>query len=167
MRPVYRLPLQCALLLLTSFSAFTFAGTVQRCEDASGNITFTAHGCPADQASETRKVHNPLPGSIAPAAAENPAGETKTRTAPDKELVVVGQRDDGCGNRLTPEARRSAIMNGRVLPGMTIQEVENLLGRPTKTLHRNGDLRYQYEDKKKKLTHLVTFDSDGCVQGKR
>jgi hypothetical protein len=165
MHPACRLLPYGALLCLGSLPALASASVVQRCEDISGHITFTTLGCPEGQSSETRRVFSPPPGSVAPVAGSGPVAPSEWPLL-EKEIVIVGQRDDGCGNRLSAEARRRAIINGRVVPGMSIQEVENLLGRPAKIQHRNGELRYHYEDKKKKLTHQVTFDGQGCVRGK-
>jgi hypothetical protein len=161
MRTSLRLPLYCALL---SAPVWVDASVVQRCQDSAGNISFTSLGCPADQASHSLDVHAPLPGSVAPSS---PEPREKQQSVQPREPVIVGQRDDGCGNILTADQRRQATINQRVMPGMTIREVENMLGRPAKTTQRNGELRYQYEDKKKSLSHTVTFDADGCVKGKR
>lgn len=161
MRMTYRLSLCCALLTSPVFAA---TNAFQRCEDAQGNVSFTTLGCPIDQASTNLKAFAPLPGSV---SATPPEPQQKSWKAPPRgEPVIVGQRDDGCGNVLTAERRRQASLNKRILPGMSIQEVENMLGRPASTVLRNGELRYQYQDKKKKMTHTVTFDASGCVKGK-
>ena len=159
-----RLSLYGALLCLGAFQPPAVASAAQRCEDASGHVTFTTLGCPGNQAGESREFFNAPPGSVA--AAVEPGRDRPGRNTATKEVVVVGQRDDGCGNRLSGQARRQAIINNRVVPGMSVREVESLLGRPAKAQHRNGELRYQYEDRKKKVSHQVTFDSQGCVKDK-
>ncbi|MEG5266345.1 cell envelope protein SmpA [Pseudomonas sp. JDS28PS106] len=160
-----RFALYGALLCLSALQAFATPAAVQRCQDASGHFTFTTMGCPEDQASETREFFNAPPGSVMPGLSA-PVTNGPSPMAMNDDVVIVGQRDDGCGNQLSGEARRRAIINKRVVPGMSVREVENLLGRPAKVQHRNGELRYQYEDRKKKISHLVTFDSQGCVRGK-
>ena len=162
MPPPYPFLLYCAVMV----SAPAAASSVQRCEDSSGNITFTTLSCPADHTSETREVSSPLPGSVAPLLPQAQASPRVSRDAADKEVVIVGQRDDGCGNRLTAEQRRQAIINLRTPPGMTRRDVESLLGRPDKVVNRNGELRYVYKEKKGR-TNTVTFDAGGCVKGKR
>ncbi|RRV07496.1 cell envelope protein SmpA [Pseudomonas sp. v388] len=161
MRIATRLSLCCALITLPAFAA---ANSVQRCEDGAGNVSFTTLGCPASQSSQTLEVYNPSPGSVTPAPMPTPP--PRRQRTPERALVVVGQRDDGCGNRLSPEQRRQAIINQRTPPGMTVRDVESLLGRPDKIVNRNGQLSYQYKQKKGR-SNTVTFDANGCVKGKR
>ncbi len=141
---------------------YTQANTVQRCEDPTGKITFTTLGCPVGHTSELQKAFNAPPGSITPLI---PSADRRSTQA-SKEIVVVGQQDDGCGNRLSPAQRRQAIINQRTPPGMTRRDVESLLGRPDKITNRNGELRYTYHLKKGRSNN-VTFDENGCVKGKR
>ncbi|WP_434680610.1 outer membrane protein assembly factor BamE [Pseudomonas sp. R1-18] len=163
MPPPYPFSLGCAVMV---FSTLATASSVQRCEDNAGNITFTTLGCPADHSSETRKVSSPPPGSVAPLLPQAQTTQRGSRDSVGEEVVIVGQRDDGCGNRLTAEQRRQAIINQRTPPGMTRRDVESLLGRPDKVVNRNGELRYVYKEKKGR-TNTVTFDAEGCVKGKR
>ena len=143
------------------------ANSVLRCEDATGNITFTTLGCPSGQDMRRQEAYNAPPGSSTPLL---PGAEQADRSArkpvPPKELVIVGQRDDGCGNRLSAEQRRRAIINQQTPPGMTRKDVENLLGSPDKVVSRNGETRYVYNEKKGRSSQ-VTFDEHDCVKGKR
>ncbi|WP_295476088.1 DUF4124 domain-containing protein [uncultured Pseudomonas sp.] len=139
------------------------AGTIQRCEDAAGHVTFTSLGCDGRQASRTVDAYNPLPGSVTPE--QLPERYDAYPSKRQKEIVVVGQRDDGCGNRLSPEQRRLAIIDRRTPPGMTRSDVENLLGRPDRITQRNGELRYHYAQKNGR-SNQVSFDPQGCVKGK-
>ncbi|MFJ4144385.1 cell envelope protein SmpA [Pseudomonas sp. NPDC089734] len=143
------------------------ASTIQRCEDPTGKIMFTTLGCPEGHDSQRQDAFNTPPGSITPLL---PAAEKRRKdkrsTSADSEIVVVGQHDDGCGNRLSPEQRRKAIINQRTPPGMTKRDVESLLGRPDKITNSNGVLRYTYALKNGRSNH-VTFDENGCVKGKR
>lgn len=140
------------------------ATTVQRCEDASGAITFTSLGCTSEQLSQQVNAYNAPPGSVTPALL--PEHDDRRVRAPVRDLVVAGQRDDGCGNRLSAEQRRTAIINQRTPPGMTQRDVESLLGRPSRITQRNGEMRYHYAMKNGR-SNQVTFDEDGCVKGKR
>ncbi|MBP1147434.1 protein of unknown function [Pseudomonas congelans] len=162
MRPANHL-LWSALLCL---SATATASSIHRCEDASGNITFTTLGCPDGHSTSLQRAFNAppgtridllLPGNTPAPAPRKPAAQT---------VVVVGARDDGCGNRLSAEQRRAAIINQRTPPGMTRRDVESLLGRPDKVTNRNGELHYVYNQKKGR-SNQVTFDEHGCVKGKR
>jgi len=153
-----RKPVFAALLF---FPVLATATTVHRCEDANGKLTFTTLACPAGHELKLQNAHNPLPGTVLP---PSPPSETKPLKR-SEELVIVGQRDDGCGNVLNAEQRRRAIINQQTPAGMTKRDVESLLGKPDKIVGRNAELRYIYEEKKGK-SRQVTFDENGCVKGK-
>lgn len=156
----------CATLLYPTPGLL--ATTVFRCEDAAGQITFTAQGCPSDQHQTLHNAHNPRPGSGKPvplaSPPRKPSGTTKANSR--RGLVVVGEQDDGCGNRLTGSARREAMIRQEVRPGMTLRDVESTLGKPDKISSQNGQLRYQYRDPSGR-SRQVSFDHNGCVKGKR
>ncbi|TDV63334.1 cell envelope protein SmpA [Pseudomonas sp. LP_7_YM] len=145
-----------ALLLPATFGATT----VNRCEDALGAITFTTLSCPSGHARTPHSVNNALVGTIAPSSAA--AESLKKPLKP--ELVVIGQRDDGCGNILSAEQRRKAIINQQTPAGMTSRDVESLLGKPDKVIGRNAELRFLYEEKKGR-SRQIQFDEHGCVKG--
>lgn len=138
------------------------AATVHRCEDERGRITFTTLACPAGHELKMQSAHNPPPGTV---VTPSLPAEVQTRKR-SEELVIVGQRDDGCGNVLSAEQRRKAIINQQTPAGMTKRDVVSLLGKPDKIVGRNAELRYVYEEKKGK-SRQVTFDENGCVKGKR
>ncbi|WP_426141530.1 outer membrane protein assembly factor BamE domain-containing protein [Pseudomonas sp. DWP3-1-2] len=147
------------------------ATVVQRCEDSAGNITFTSLGCPGEHDTQLRNAYNAPPGSNTHEALLPPHAQALPRRQAGadrkaKEITVVGQRDDGCGNRLSDEQRRRAIINRQTPPGMTQREVESVLGRPDKVVNRNGEMRYVYNEKKGRSSQ-VSFDEKGCVKGKR
>lgn len=143
------------------------ASSVQRCEDARGNVTFTSLGCPAGHAMQQQKAYNAPPGSTTHLLPFVDHPERKPATpVRGPEIVVVGERDDGCGNRLSADQRRRAIINQQTPAGMTLRDVESLLGRPDKVISRNGETRYVYQEKKGRSSQ-VTFDDNGCVKGKR
>ena len=158
----------CSTLLCLPLSLH--ATIVQRCEDPSGNVTYTSLGCPSDHGMQLQNAFNASPGSdgnVALLPPHEPPPRRQTAAArQEKELTVVGQRDDGCGNRLSAEQRRRAIINQQTPAGMTKRDVESLLGRPDKVVSRNGETRYTYNEKKGRSSQ-VTFDETGCVKGKR
>lgn len=151
----------CATLLYPTHASL--AATVFRCEDANGHITFTRHGCPAEQQQRTQDARNQTPSSGKAVPMAKP--ERRTRASGASELVVVGQQDDGCGNRVTGSARRAAIIKQEIRSGMTRSDVESSLGKPHKTSRQNGLQRYHYRDNSGN-TRQVSFDEAGCVKGK-
>jgi len=163
MRVVTHLSLWGALLCVPLHST---ASTTQRCEDAAGNIMFTALGCPEGHSSQSQKISNTSSGSQTGPRTSSDARRSEKPKSPAREIVVVGARDDGCENRLSADQRRRAIINQRTPPGMTVRDVESLLGRPDKVVNNNGELRYVYNQKKGRSSS-VTFDEHGCVKGKR
>lgn len=164
------MPFKVSLILgiaLSSSAHFLQASSVQRCEDARGNVTFTSLGCPAGHAMQWQEAYNAPPGStthLLPFVEQLERKQIAPLRGP--EIVVVGERDDGCGNRLNADQRRRAIINQQTPAGMTVRDVESLLGRPDKVISRNGETRYVYQEKKGRSSQ-VTFDENGCVKGKR
>lgn len=149
----------CACLLHSAAQA----STVFRCEDAKGHITYTLHGCPEDEHLNLQEAHNPTPGKgkAVPLAKSHKPNRQKT----DRQLVVVGTQQDGCGNRITGSARRTAMIRQQVHGGMTQSDVESALGEPDKITSHDGQVRYHYADRKGN-TRQVTFDESGCVKEK-
>ncbi|TDV54718.1 hypothetical protein EC919_104461 [Pseudomonas graminis] len=140
------------------------ATTVNRCQDQSGSVTFTTLSCPSGHTTAPQGI-NPASGTTFTAPPRGTTADTP-RDRRSREVVVVGQRDDGCGNILSAEQRRKAIINQQTPAGMTKRDVENLLGRPDKVISRNAEVRYVYEEKKGR-SRQVSFDEHGCVKGKR
>lgn len=154
---------KCVIAALLFLPLSVGATTVHRCEGPEGKITFTTLSCPPGHDLRLQDAHNPAPGMLAPSdtLVNKPASVTK-----NNDLVVVGQRDDGCGNVLSAEQRRRAIINEQTPTGMTKRDVESLLGKPDRIIGRNGEVRYVYAEKKGK-SRQVSFDEHGCVKGKR
>ncbi|MDF3868135.1 outer membrane protein assembly factor BamE [Pseudomonas denitrificans (nom. rej.)] len=152
------------------------AASVFRCTAADGNVLFSQYGCPVERQQEIQEANNPTPGSSEPvpmatpqeSAPQKPAARSRgqRKEAEREAVVVVGEQQNGCGNRVTGSARRKAIIEGRVKTGMTRSDVESALGRPDRTSQHNETLRYHYEADKKRGARTVTFDEDGCVMGK-
>jgi len=170
-----RLPaLLCSLL--TSLVPTSEAASVFRCTAADGSVLFTQYGCPVEQRQEIQEASNPTPGNDEPvpmaipkeSAPQKPPARSKPQSMDleHETVVVVGEQQNGCGNRVTGSTRRKAIIEGRVRTGMTRGDVESALGRPDRISQHNETLRYHYDADKKHGARTVTFDEDGCVMGK-
>jgi hypothetical protein len=155
----------CCALLLTATP--TFAASIYRCVDEAGQLTYTRQGCPANQSGQLQEALNPTPGSgkAVPMAKPKPRRKIGHSEA-DRQLTVVGEQDDGCGNRVTGSARRNAMISQQVLPGMTRADIDSTLGKPDTVTGRNGQVQYRYSSDKSQ-TRTVSFDEHGCVRGKR
>jgi len=161
--------LSCCALFLLSVTQSLQAATVFRCEDSSGHITFTLQGCPTDQLLNVQSAENLTPGSgqpvtIAPTGKRIAVKAGKSR--PTKELTVVAEQHDGCGNRVTGAPRRAAIIRQQVLAGMTQADVESALGKPDTQSTINGETQYLYTADNG-TRRKVSFDQSGCVKNKR
>lgn len=152
-----------ALLYPTQDSS---AASVFRCEDANGHITFTRHGCTTEQEQQTQSTRNHTPGSGKAIPLARPEQNSRsTRNSGSADLVIVGQQDDGCGNRITGSERRQAVIRQEIRSGMTRADVESSLGKPDKITRQNGQQRYHYRDKRGN-SQQISFDEAGCVKGK-
>ncbi len=159
---LFRLLASCLAPLCVSLTAV--ASTIQRCEDANAQITFTFQGCAGGEKAMSLQRSGTMPAvSIVAPPPSKPAPTPSSRIRP---VVVVGQRDDGCGNRLSAESRRRAIINQQTPPGMTRRDVENLLGRPDKVVNKNGETQLVYKERNGR-SNQITLDLQGCVKGKR
>ncbi|WP_152221901.1 outer membrane protein assembly factor BamE [Pseudomonas sp. SCB32] len=170
-----RLPtLLCSLLI--SLVPTSEAALVFRCTAADGSVLFSQYGCPVERQQDIQEASNPTPGSGDPvpmaipkeSAPQKPQARSKGqgKEGAHEAVVVVGEQQNGCGNRVTGSARRKAIIEGRVKTGMTRGDVESALGRPDRVSQHNETMRYHYEADKKHGARTVTFDEDGCVTGK-
>ncbi|MGX5220087.1 DUF4124 domain-containing protein [Pseudomonas segetis] len=149
----------CSLVILPPD---TWAARVFRCEDSQGNLTFTSHGCPSEHKLRLVNPQNPTPSSGKAIPLATPRHRDNTQT--DSTTTVVGERQDGCGNRVTGRQRRSAIIKKQILAGMTKADVESALGKPQRVDRKNGQVRYHYQDLQGNKSQ-VSFDQAGCVKG--
>ncbi|MFS2127575.1 outer membrane protein assembly factor BamE [Pseudomonas sp. Pseusp97] len=170
-----RLPaLFCSLLI--SLIPTSEAASVFRCTAADGSVLFSQYGCPVERQQQIQEASNPTPGSGEPVpmaiqqetVAQKPIARSRGqgKETEQESVVVVGEQQNGCGNRVTGSARRKAIIEGRIRTGMTRRDVESALGRPDRVSQHNETLRYHYEADKQRGARTVTFDEDGCVMGK-
>ncbi|HCJ31101.1 MAG TPA: hypothetical protein DHV63_17840 [Pseudomonas sp.] len=155
----------CCALIFSSTP--TLAASVYRCVDEAGNLTFTRQGCPANQAAQIQETLNPTPSSGKAVPLAKPRAQRKTfKDGTMKPLTIVGEQDDGCGNRITGSARRNAMVSRQVHPGMTRADIESIFGTPDTVTSRNGQMQYRYSSDKGR-TQTISFDEHGCVRGKR
>jgi hypothetical protein len=150
----------CAILLCPTP---LLAATVFRCEDANGHVTFTLQGCTSEQQQYLQDAHNATPSSGKPIPLA-PAAQPSRRAA--SKLVIVGERQDGCGNLISGSERRAAMIKQQIRSGMTRADVESAFGTPDKISRQNGQTRYHYRDQQGN-SRQVSFDETGCVKSKR
>ncbi|MDA8486388.1 DUF4124 domain-containing protein [Pseudomonas resinovorans] len=146
------------------------AASVFRCSDAEGNVSFNQHGCPAGSQVEHQRTRTPNLLSNEPIPEETGSQHFPSQNweSPErsKEIVVVGEREEVCGNLISPQERRRAIIRKEIRKGMTRADVESALGKPDRISGTNGQVRYHYKAKKG-TGQQVAFDEDGCVKGRR
>lgn len=157
--------LLCATLCALLLHPATQASTVFRCEDAKGHITYTLHGCPEQASQNLQNAHNPTPGSGKAVPLAKTSKPRKSKEGKSNQPVVVGTKQDGCGNRVTGSERRTAMIRQQVRGGMTQRDVESTLGKPDKVTSHDGQTRYHYADNQGNRRQ-VTFDEFGCVKDK-
>ncbi|WP_223516157.1 cell envelope protein SmpA [Pseudomonas sp. GL-B-19] len=141
------------------------AGTVHRCEAPNGQVTFTTLSCTAGERLSLQDVHTFTPGSTMALMPEANIGETSGIKNQRRAPTIVGQAEDKCGNLINAKERRTAIINQRVVAGMSQQDVESALGKPDKISIRNSSTTYRYDTKRGRSAH-VEFDEKGCTKGK-
>ncbi|MCU1773580.1 cell envelope protein SmpA [Pseudomonas sp. 13B_3.2_Bac1] len=141
------------------------ANTLHRCEAPDGGITFTTLSCANDEQLSLQQVKPYSPGSVVPIMPEHNHEEIYGMTIRGREPGIVGRLEDKCGNLINARQRRAAIINQRVIAGMSQQDVESALGKPDKVNIRTSTTSYRY-DLKRGRSAQVDFDEKGCVKGK-
>ncbi|MBF6041454.1 MULTISPECIES: hypothetical protein [Pseudomonas] len=141
------------------------AKTVHRCEAANGHVTFTTLSCTAGESLSLQDVRTFTPGSTMALMPDANTGETSGMKNIRREPIIAGQAEDKCGNLISARERREAIINQRVVAGMSQQDVESALGKPDKINIRNSSTSYRY-DAKRGRSAQVEFDEKGCTKGK-
>lgn len=152
------------LLSLLSPLPLALATTVHRCEAANGRTTFTTLSCAAGENVSLQNVRTFTPGSTMALMPEAGPSETSGMKIKRREPTVVGQTQDKCGNLISARERREAIINQRVLAGMSQQDVESALGKPDKISIRNSATSYRYNTLRGRSAQ-VEFDERGCTKG--
>ena len=144
----------------------TLAASVYRCVDELGQVSFSQQGCPGAQRAERHSASNPTPGSGKAVPLAQPATRERAPRPRDEPVLVVGEQDDGCGNRLTASERRSAIITRSIRSGMSRRDVESALGRPESVSGSDGSTRLRFRDGRGQL-RTVTLDEHGCVRANK
>jgi hypothetical protein len=158
-------PSHIALIALLCLPPSGAAVTLHRCEAVDGSITFTSMSCAQGERRSEQDVHPYLPGSVAAVMPEHNHEETSGMTNRIREPVIVGHTEDRCGNLIDARQRREAIINRRVIAGMSQQDVESALGKPDKVNIRTSATSYRY-DLKRGRSAQIDFDERGCVKAK-
>ncbi|WP_213941040.1 cell envelope protein SmpA [Pseudomonas sp. dw_612] len=153
------------LIALLCLSPESLATTIHRCEAPDGRITFTTMSCRTGENLSLQDVRPFTPGTIVAVMPEANTRDTSGTHEQRRAPTVVGQFEDKCGNLIDAKQRRAAIINQRVIAGMTQQDVESALGKPDKISIRNSATSYRYDLKRGRSAH-VDFDEKGCVKGK-
>ncbi|MHC8318250.1 cell envelope protein SmpA [Pseudomonas sp. LB3P31] len=148
-----------ALLILPDPASGT---TIHRCEAPDGHLTFTTLSCAHGHSLSLQEVRAYPPGS---AVALIPDREFAQFPLPQPQLTVVGQAEDKCGNLLSPRERREALINQRMVAGLSQQDVESALGKPDSISIRNSSTTWRYAPKRGRSA-LVQFDEKGCIAEK-
>ncbi|MBT2341872.1 MULTISPECIES: cell envelope protein SmpA [Pseudomonas] len=158
------------LALLCCLPSWAAGQTVHRCESSAGHVTFTTLSCGPEEDLSLQHIRPYSPGTIAPTTESmlpeaEPRPTSSNRRTGRKEPTVVGQFEDRCGNLISARQRREAILEKRIIAGMSQQDVESALGKPHSIKIRNSSTRYTYAAKKGRSAEIV-FDEEGCVKGK-
>ncbi|WP_166219244.1 DUF4124 domain-containing protein [Pseudomonas atagonensis] len=162
------MPSKTSCFLLTSLLCLPPAGAatqLYRCEANDGSITFTSLSCASGEQRSVQEVNPYLPGSVVAIMPEANHEETSGMKTKGREPGVIGRTEDKCGNLIDARQRRAAIINQRVIAGMSQQDVESALGKPDKVSIRTSTTSYRY-DLKRGRSAQVDFDEKGCVKGK-
>jgi hypothetical protein len=157
---------RCFLLIALLYPPpCALATTIHRCEATNGRITFTTLSCTTGESLSLQEVHTFTPGNTTALMPEADFRETSGMKIRKRDPTVVGQGEDKCGNLISARERREAIINQRVVAGMSQQDVESALGKPDKISIRNSTTSYRYDTKRGRSAH-VEFDERGCTKGK-
>lgn len=144
------------LLLLLLVAPICYGQTVYRCAGPSGETVFSQQACPDGGAGEEVKAHNPPPSN---GSDYIPYGDTSTLPAPRERAaprvnVVGGQKR--CST-MSSQRIRKAIVQKKVLVGMTTEEAIRSWGQPIKiNRSSHGSDQWVYYS-----TYL--YVEDGCV----
>ncbi|VVO17679.1 hypothetical protein PS718_03952 [Pseudomonas fluorescens] len=162
------MPSKPSRFLLASLLCLPPAGaatSLHRCEATDGSVTFTSMSCANGEKLSVQEVHPYLPGSVVAIMPEHNHEEISGMKNTGREPGIVGRTEDKCGNLIDARQRREAIINRRVIAGMSQQDVESALGKPDKVNIRTSTTSYRY-DLKRGRSAQVDFDERGCVKTK-
>ncbi|WP_432217498.1 cell envelope protein SmpA [Pseudomonas kribbensis] len=162
------MPSKTSRLMLTTLLCLPSTGnttTLHRCEAADGSLTFTTLSCANNERLLLQEVRPYSPGSTVALIPEARHEEISGMNTRKREMTVVGRTQDKCGDLIDARQKREAIINQRIIAGMSQQDVESALGKPDKISIRNSATTYRY-DLKRGRSAQVDFDEKGCVTEK-
>jgi hypothetical protein len=166
---MYRNPVTFMCLAILFFSHTATATTVFRCVSEQGRVSFSANGCLKEEAISHQEIKNPKPGgsglnlSIMPQSLLQPSTSKNQLPAP-QEPAIAGAKEATCLSTLSGSERRTAIIQKKVIAGMTREDVESALGKPDRITEHNSRARYHYVTQHKRHSRTVSFDDSGCVK---
>ncbi|ABA76009.1 cell envelope protein SmpA [Pseudomonas fluorescens] len=162
------MPSKTSRFMLTTLLCLPTIGsatTLHRCEASDGSVTFTTLSCANDEHLSLQEVRPYSPGSTVTLIPEARHEEISGMNIRKREMAVVGRTQDKCGDLIDARQKREAIINQRIIAGMSQQDVESALGKPDKVSIRNSATSYRY-DLKRGRSAQIDFDEKGCVTGK-
>jgi len=154
-----------AWCLLACAGTSAHATTVYRCVDSANHVSFRQQGCPEEMIGKPQKISYVSTDHSNPRR-RAPSSKPRASQGEARELVVVGTHHDKCGSQLTTRDRRRAIIEKRIVPGMTQEDVQSALGTPDRVTTTNGRTQWRYESERGR-SRTVTLDNEGCVTTKR
>ncbi|MFK1154489.1 DUF4124 domain-containing protein [Pseudomonas aeruginosa] len=153
------------------------AATVFKCVGPDGTVTFTQQNCPANQAlDDIVSATNQRPsGTSAPAVMAKPKpatgrtyrGGTQASGSAGGGVTIVGGSAPSvtCSSGLSERDLRKAKVQGKVVPGMSREDVESIYGKVNRNGSTAGAGAVTYWNDKYVDQTTVSFDRNGCVQG--
>ncbi|HEH8727233.1 TPA: DUF4124 domain-containing protein [Pseudomonas aeruginosa] len=153
------------------------AATVFKCVGPDGTVTFTQQNCQANQAlDDIVSATNQRPsGTSAPAVMAKPKlatgrtyrGGTQASGSAGGGVTIVGGSAPSvtCSSGLSERDLRKAKVQGKVVPGMSREDVESIYGKVNRNGSTAGAGAVTYWNDKYVDQTTVSFDRNGCVQG--
>ncbi|ENM3073383.1 TPA: DUF4124 domain-containing protein [Pseudomonas aeruginosa] len=153
------------------------AASVFKCVGPDGTVTFTQQTCPENQSLEAVvSAHNPRPsGSGDSAVMAKPkqsagriyqnSGQSAGSSAGGVTVVGGSSPSPTCSTGLSERDLRKARVQGKVVPGMSREDVEGIYGKVNRNGSTAGAGAVTYWNDKYVDQTTVSFDRNGCVQG--
>ncbi|HBP6255347.1 TPA: DUF4124 domain-containing protein [Pseudomonas aeruginosa] len=160
------------LALLLAVSS-VHAATVFKCVGPDGKVTFTQQNCPENQSlddvvSATNQRPSGSGASAVMAKPKQPSGRTyRGSHQVGSGVIVVGGSSPSptCSTGLSERDLRKAKVQGKVVPGMSREDVESIYGKVNRNGSTAGAGAVTYWNDKYVDQTTVSFDRNGCVQG--
>ncbi|MCO3790716.1 DUF4124 domain-containing protein [Pseudomonas aeruginosa] len=165
------------VLVLAMVACSSQAATVFKCVGPDGKVTFTQHNCPENQSlDDVVSATNQRPsGTGASAVMAKPKssigrpyrGVANASGSVGSGVTVVGGSAASvtCSTGLSDRDLRKAKVQGKVVPGMSREDVESIYGKVNRNGSTAGSGAVTYWNDKYVDQTTVSFDRNGCVQG--